>query len=80
MSAMKGKPVDLLKARQRVRRYCFTFNNPNGIQEELFKQNIVKVADCGGFGKEVGEAGTPHWQGWIKLKKQTYFKNIHACQ
>lgn len=50
--------------------YCFTLNNY--LEED--KTNFEKWANCAtiywGYGEEVGESGTPHLQGFFKLKKK----------
>ncbi len=57
---------------KKMRSICFTLNNYTdgdlvAIQaSDLYKYGIV--------GKEVGESGTPHLQGYLQLKKQTRAK------
>lgn len=58
----------------RLRNFVFTLNNYNMedvnsiLTSELFAYVII--------GKEVGEKGTPHLQGYAELKKQTAFNTI----
>ena len=51
--------------------WCFTFNNYTKMEmdqmEQAFKQLEVKYV----FGREVGESGTPHLQGYIECPKKT---------
>jgi hypothetical protein len=50
-----------------VKQYCFTLNNYT--EEEL--NELVKTAESAGclyiIGREIGEQGTPHLQGYLKL-------------
>lgn len=51
-----------------VRRWCFTINNPLPPEEEAVKLLApdARYLICG---REVGENGTPHLQGYVNLKK-----------
>lgn len=59
------------------RNFMFTYNNPD-IGEDAFmeklkqKLNIQYVI----FQKEVGECGTPHYQGYLELKKHMRFSAL----
>lgn len=55
----------------RARGYCFTINNPTEEDTNLMKA-ICETAQYAIVGKEVGEKGTPHFQGYM------YFKNAKA--
>lgn len=50
--------------------WCFTLNNYTEIEignlETIFSKFDIKY----GYGKEVGENGTPHLQGWIESSKK----------
>lgn len=50
-----------------VKQYCFTFNNYDDIRLNKLK-NTLSTLGKWVFGYEVGEAGTPHLQGYINLK------------
>lgn len=59
-----------------ARHWCFTLNNWQ--QAEL--KEIVDQCLAKGYryviGKEVGESGTPHLQGYVELKKKSRFNTI----
>jgi len=58
--------------------YMYDFVINNYTEEEITKvcQTIREICKCGGFGKEVGESGTPHLQGYIKLLKKQRITGI----
>jgi len=61
----------------RAREWVFRISNPTGTGEEYAnllgsKENIRYFS----FQLEVGEGGTPHFQGYIELKKQTVFNSV----
>lgn len=63
-----------MKAQKRFRNIVFTFNNYNDneynniLNSDVFKYVII--------GKEVGDSGTPHLQGYGEFIKQQYFSTI----
>ncbi|AXQ66573.1 MAG: putative viral replication protein [Circoviridae sp.] len=62
----------------KVRHWVFTLNNYTAVDEsEILKCNYKSL----GYGKEVGESGTPHLQGWIAFhnpQRLSALKKIHA--
>jgi hypothetical protein len=58
----------------RYRNICFTLNNYTSQEYEalLYNDNFKYVI----IGKEVGESGTPHLQGYGELKNQMRLKSI----
>lgn len=64
--------------RRRLRNACFTINNPQ-VERSAFIQRLV---DSGAVtyvivGSEVGESGTPHFQGYVEFKDQLEFNIVH---
>ena len=56
-----------------VMNWCFTSNNPES--EPRFQKSIMKYLV---FGREVGESGTPHLQGYVQLlqrKRLSFLRN-----
>jgi len=49
----------------------FTWNNYAEDTEDLLEKELVPICKYVVFGKEVGESGTPHLQGYAQLKKRT---------
>lgn len=63
---------------QNSRRWCFTVNNWTPEDEELFQQLECKYLV---YGREVGESGTPHLQGYVRfnaMKRLSAMKKLHA--
>lgn len=68
-------------ARARGKQFCFTLNNPT--QEDRASLLLVLEANesdvaylC--FGEEVGASGTPHFQGFLQLKKRLSLSTVKA--
>jgi len=60
----------------RVRGYCFTLNNYSEVEEKSISDIVTEqsIARYVCYGKEVGEEGTPHLQGYIYFKGKVAFK------
>jgi len=61
-----------------VQRYIFTWNNPTITGEEF--RDYMEASNafrCVVFQKELGENGTPHFQGYVELEKRTYVSGVH---
>ncbi|AHH31481.1 replication-associated protein [Dragonfly larvae associated circular virus-9] len=62
------------KMGHQVKRWCFTLNN---YTEEEYKEIVEKIEwTYIIIGREVGEEGTPHLQGYIELKKKSSLNQI----
>lgn len=57
----------LFTHRKPQRAWCFTLNNPT-IEEKVLIDNYEKARYIV-YQKEIGENGTPHYQGYVELKK-----------
>lgn len=62
---------------QRLRHFCFTINNYDAIVvtnlRTFLETDDVRYAI---FGREIGESGTPHLQGYCSLKKRKCFNVV----
>lgn len=60
-----------------VKRWCFTLNNYTEQDLEKIKANItIETAEFAIVGKEKGESGTPHLQGFVNLKTKKRLSQI----
>lgn len=62
----------------RAKRWCFTLNNYTPQEVELYS-NLVTASDDVeyiGFGREVGEQGTPHLQGLVVLARRLRLSQV----
>lgn len=57
----------------RVRNWCFTLNNPSGLLDDEYEANTSLIAYiC--YGEEIGDSGTPHFQGYVEFTKKVTLK------
>lgn len=69
----KTKPTKVREVQ--LKHWCFTVNNPTVPLDsfmDLFKDLVTYMV----VGEEVGESGTPHYQGYIELKTKTRFSAL----
>lgn len=66
-----SKPV-----RERARRFCFTLNNYTSEEYDTLTQVFLEKKWCYIIGKEVGENGTPHLQGYLQCKNAISFNTL----
>ena len=59
----------------RSRGYCFTINNPTG-WDEADIEGLSTAAEYYVYGRETGEEGTPHLQGYVRFKNAISFMRI----
>lgn len=52
------------------KKWVFTLNNYTDVQMVLLKQRLETLGEKYIVGKEVGECGTPHLQGWVQFKNR----------
>jgi len=57
----------------RVRRYCYTYNN-----YDTKGMDVINSIECRYmiYGKEIGESGTPHLQGYVEMNKAIELKTM----
>jgi len=53
---------------------CFTLNNYTEADTKVFADELPAIYSYAVVGKEVGESGTPHLQGYVKMRKRTAAK------
>nr|QTE03538.1 MAG: replication-associated protein [Phoenicopteridae CRESS-DNA-virus sp.] len=71
---MEQPRVEQTLVNQRVA-WCFTINNPT-ITKEQFVDEISERCKYLIVANEVGESGTPHFQGYLELKKKLRFAQV----
>ncbi|CAB9516446.1 Replication-associated protein [Seminavis robusta] len=60
-------------------RYCFTLNNYTDNDIELLRDFYANYCKYLVYGKEVGEQGTPHLQGFFTLKTKLSMPAVHKA-
>lgn len=71
---MNGQPTA-------AKRWCFTLNNYTEEDEKALEEKLRELCTCAIAGREVGEQGTPHLQGYFELshrKRITSLKKING--
>lgn len=61
----------------RSKGWCFTINNPTA-WDDVDIGNLRAATDYGVFGRETGESGTPHYQGFVRFSYSARFERIKA--
>lgn len=59
--------------------WCFTLNNYTEEDESRIQEVFNSRADYGIYGREVGESGTPHLQGYIVFKERRRLPYVKAA-
>lgn len=70
-------PPPLMPSQNRVKHVCFTHNNPVREDEERYRDLVPSLANYVVFGRETGDSGTPHLQGFIKWDLAKTYREIH---
>lgn len=74
-----GNNVSSSVSKNAVYKVDFVLNNYTEEEVSQVCQSIKDICKKGGFGKEVGEGGTPHLQGAMWFKKKMRYTAIHKC-
>ena len=65
--------------RSQLRNFVFTWNNYTSDDVKVVEDYIKEHCKYGVFGREVGESGTSHLQGYMELKKRTRFNTLRKA-
>lgn len=58
-------------------RWCFTLNNYDQVDEEVFSTIVPEICRFGIIGREIGkETGTPHLQGYLEFRSKKRPKSV----
>lgn len=60
------------------RGWCWTINNPTGLDDEGLER-LLQCSDYLVYGKETGENGTYHYQGYVRFKHPVRAKRVKEC-
>lgn len=60
------RAADLVPEGRGSRNYCFTLNNPDGLLDFSLSEKVTFAV----YQLEIGEEGTPHFQGYLELDSQ----------
>ena len=67
-----------VREKDRSRTWCFTINHYSAETEDDLDTVIEKLVGLGSvhmvIGKETGDSGTPHLQGFVRFKNQKLFR------
>jgi len=74
----EGRGNTKLPSKQEIqgKHWCFTLNNPTKEEKEQIEIDFSTFCDKWVFGKETGENGTPHFQGYFELKIKDRFSGV----
>ena len=61
-----------------AKRWCFTLNNYSPEEEAVVQSFIVEKCSYGIYGREVGESGTPHLQGFVCLQTKSRLSQLKS--
>lgn len=60
--------------------WCFTLNNYTDLEYEHIKETLSSQCKYWIIGKEVGDSGTPHLQGYGSFRRRRYLRDVrHLC-
>jgi len=62
--------------RMRSKSFCFTLNNYTEEEDVEFEAKLNELAAYWIIGREEGESGTPHLQGYFQLRKRAYIRQL----
>ena len=71
-----GNTKPACKRPERGRKYCFTYNNYTDTQTLKLIKDIEALKGRLCIGKEVGEEGTPHLQGYVEFTNPINFDTL----
>jgi len=60
----------------RSKSFCFTLNNYSEEEDVELEAKLNELAAYWIIGREEGESGTPHLQGYFQLRKRAYIRQL----